>query len=55
MNILSDRFRQGSMEQKKVRKLWVGFNSFGQAFVFVAKVFILSIGIVFIYHGTMGL
>ncbi len=55
MNILSDRFRQGSIEQKKVRKLWVGFNSFGQAFVFVAKVFILSIGIVFIYHGTMGL
>lgn len=33
----------------------MGFNSFGQAFVFIAKVFVLSIGVIFIYHGTMGL
>ncbi len=55
VEILSDRFHKAGINQQKVRKLWVGFNSFGQAFVFVAKVFVLSIGIIFIYHGTMGL
>jgi ABC-type multidrug transport system fused ATPase/permease subunit len=55
IEILSDRFHQWGQEQQKVRKLWVGFNSFGQAFVFIAKVFVLSIGVIFIYHGSMGL
>ncbi len=55
ISILSDRFHQWWSEQQKVRKLWVWFNSFGQAFVFTAKVFVLSIGVIFIYHGTMGL
>ena len=55
IDILSKRFHDAWNEQQKVRKLWVGFNSFGQAFVFVAKVFTLSIGVLFIYHGTIGL
>ena len=55
MEILSERFHQWSQEQQKVRKLWVGFNSFGQTFVFVAKVFVLSVGILFIYGWSMGL
>ncbi|NRH20530.1 ABC transporter ATP-binding protein [Candidatus Gracilibacteria bacterium] len=55
IKILSDRFHKGGAEQQKVRKLWVGFNSFGQAFVFVAKVFVLSMGVIFIYQGSMGL
>ncbi len=55
IDILSERFHNGGIEQRKVRKLWVGFNSFGQAFVFVAKVFVLSIWVTFIYHWTMGL
>ncbi|MBP9779210.1 ABC transporter ATP-binding protein [Candidatus Gracilibacteria bacterium] len=55
IDILSDRFSRAGNEQQGIRKLWVGFNSFGQAFVFVAKVFVLSIGIMFIYEGTMGL
>jgi ABC-type multidrug transport system fused ATPase/permease subunit len=55
IEILSDRFHQWWTEQQKVRKLWVGFNSFGQAFVFIAKVFVLSIGVIFIYQGSMGL
>lgn len=55
IQILSDRFHRWWDEQQKVRKLWVGFNSFGQAFVFVAKVFVLSIGVIFIYQGTLGL
>jgi hypothetical protein len=53
MKYISKRFSDASDEQQKIRKLWVGFNSFGQAFVFVAKVFTLSIGIMFIYQGTM--
>ncbi len=55
IEILSERFWAGWREQQKIRKLWVGFNSFGQAFVFVAKVFTLSVGIFFIYGGSMWL
>lgn len=55
MKNISKRFSEASDEQQKIRKLWVGFNSFGQAFVFVAKVFTLSIGIFFIYNGTIWL
>ena len=55
MEILSERFNEWSNEQQKVRKLWVGFNSFGQAFVFVAKVFTLSVGIFFVYQWNMWL
>jgi ABC-type multidrug transport system fused ATPase/permease subunit len=55
IEILSERFWAGGKEQLKIRKLWVGFNSFGQAFVFVAKVFTLSVGIFFIYGGSMWL
>ena len=55
IKILSDRFHKWWAEQQKVRKLWVGFNSFGQAFVFVAKVFVLSMGVIFIYQWSMGL
>ena len=55
MKYISKRFFDASNEQQKIRKLWVGFNSFGQAFVFVAKVFTLSIGILFIYNNTMWL
>lgn len=55
INILSDRFCRAWNEQQSIRKLWVGFNSFGQAFVFVAKVFVLSVWIMFIYGWTMWL
>jgi ABC-type multidrug transport system fused ATPase/permease subunit len=55
VDILSDRFSRAWTDQKHIRKLWVGFNSFGQAFVFVAKVFVLSVGIIFIYGWTMWL
>jgi ABC-type multidrug transport system fused ATPase/permease subunit len=55
VDILSDRFQRAWNDQQNIRKLWVGFNSFGQAFVFVAKVFVLSIWIIFIYNWTMWL
>lgn len=55
MKILWDRVEKASVEQNKIRKLWIGFNSFGQAFVFIAKVFILSFGIIEIYHGSITL
>ncbi len=55
IDILSDRYSRAWNEQQGIRKLWVGFNSFGQAFVFVAKVFVLSIWIMFIYEWTMWL
>lgn len=55
ISILRDRLDIASTEQTKVRKLWVIFNSFGQAFVFIAKVCILSFGIISIYHGSITL
>jgi hypothetical protein len=48
--ILSERIHHASIEQNKVRKLWILFNSFGGAFVFVAKILILSFGIILIYQ-----
>ena len=53
--ILSERIDHASREQNKVRKLWILFNSFGWAFVFVAKVLILSIGIILIYKWQLSL
>lgn len=55
LDILWDRLKKAGNEQNKIRKLWIGFNSFGQAFVFIAKVFILSFGIIQIYHGSISL
>ena len=55
IDILSDRFDNAGKEQYRIRKLWGMFNSFGQAFVFVAKVFTLSVGTIFVYHGSIGL
>lgn len=53
--ILSERIHHASIEQNKVRKLWILFNSFGGAFVFVAKILILSFGIILIYQGSLSL
>lgn len=55
ISLLKNRINTASSEQKKVRKLWIGFVSFGQAFVFLAKTFVLSIGIIFVYQGNISL
>lgn len=55
IKILNERIEKAAQEQQKVRKLWVTFNSFGQAFVFTAKVFVLSCGILLIYHNQITL
>lgn len=55
LSILSMRLDRASDEQMKVRKNWILFHSLWQAYTYLAKIFILALGIVLLYDGSMTL